>query len=59
MPKPKAKAVKEDSDIEDEAIKEEKMDFQYDDYRKKYTVKAEEVEEDIEDDFIEDNYEDF
>ena len=33
------------------------MDFQYDPYRKKYTVKAEEVEE--EEDFIEDNYDNY
>ena len=37
-----------------EEVKEQKMDFQYDQFRKKYTVKAEEVEEE---DFIEDNYE--
>lgn len=30
------------------------MDFQYDPYRKKFTVKAEEIEE--EEDYIEDNY---
>lgn len=30
------------------------MDFQYDPYRKKFTAKAEEIEE--EEDFIEDNY---
>lgn len=33
------------------------MEFEFDQFRKKYTVKAEEVEE--EEDFIEDNYEDF
>eukprot|EP00347_Sterkiella_histriomuscorum_P013870 403363052 len=39
--------------------KEEKMDFQFDPYRKKFTVKAEEIEEDEDleqEDFIEDNY---
>lgn len=46
------------SEIEDNITYEEKsnggeeLDFQYDSYRKKYTMKAEEVEDDI----IEDNY---
>jgi hypothetical protein len=31
-----------------------KMDFQYDEFRKKYTVKADEIEDE---DIIEDNYE--
>ena len=30
-----------------EVESEEKMDFQYDEFRKKYTMKAEEVDEDI------------
>jgi hypothetical protein len=58
---PKKEKVKEKpkknliSDDEVEGIEEEKMNFEYDEYRKKYTVKAEEIEEE---DFIEDNYED-
>lgn len=34
------------------------MEFQYDEYRKKYTVMPEEIEDEVED-YIEDNYEDF
>ena len=40
-------------DSQDSDSEGEKMDFQYDPYRKKYTVKAETIEDE---DIIEDHY---